>query len=267
MDAEPTAGTVTGVAARPHRRFAALLADAGQDVPLDEACLLIAADVGSGDVAQASLTTLDDLAAGVAAADLDALRRHLFDHEGFRGDRTTYYDARNSLLPEVLGRRLGIPITLAVVAIEVGRRCGVDLVGVGMPGHFLVRPADDEARFLDVFDGGSELDRAGCRAVFERVNPGLAWDDRYLRPVDSRAILARILANLANAYRRSGDRRSLCAVLELRAHLPGSTERERRELAVLLGASGRFGDGAEALEALGGARDVEAAMRLRARMN
>src|SRR3546814_4479768 len=82
---------------------------------------------------------LDALAAGVAEPTVEALTAHLFGVEAFAGDTDSYFDPRNSLLSDVLDRRLGIPITLAVVAIEVGRRCGVPLVGIGMPGHFLVR--------------------------------------------------------------------------------------------------------------------------------
>lgn len=251
----------------PTRRFAALVAGSDGDVPLDEACLLIASAAVDDVEPRRTLAALDDLAGGVPEPTVEALRRHLFELEGFEGDRTTYHDPRNSLLPEVLRRRLGIPITLAVVAMEVGRRSGVSLLGVGMPGHFLVRPADDADRFLDVFAGGAELDRDGCRTTFSQIHPGQPWDDRYLAPVDGRAIVARILANLANSYRRSGDRRSLASVLELRAHVPGLTDRERRELALLLGSAGRFTEGADLLERIGGEREAEAAQRLRARLN
>ena len=161
---------------------------------------------------------LDELAAGVRSATFSSVREHLFDHLGFTGDADTYYDARNSLLPDVLDRRRGIPITLAVVAIEVGRRCGVDLEGIGMPGHFLVRSAAEPDRFLDLFDGGRELDRAGCRAIFERVAAGVPWDDRFLEPTPAVAIVGRVLANLAGAYRRAGDRQALCWALQLRLH-------------------------------------------------
>jgi regulator of sirC expression with transglutaminase-like and TPR domain len=250
----------------PSARFAALV-DADGEVPLDEACLLIAANAHPGLDVEAQLARLDALAAGVAAPTLAALTAHLFGEVGLAGDRITYHDARNSLLPDVLDRRLGIPITLAVVAMEVGRRCGVPLLGIGMPGHFLVRPAEDPLRFVDVFDGGTPLDVAGCRRVFESLHPGAAWDDGFLRPAASRLILIRILANLAGAHRRAGDRRGLCWALGLRMHLPGVTDAERRELAVLLGASGRFVEAAEALEHVGEERDLEAATKLRARLN
>lgn len=251
----------------PTSRFAALAARPGESVPLAEALLLIAAHACPGLDLTAEHARLDALAAGVGPATFSALRTHLFDHLGFTGDPDTYYDARNSLLPDVLDRRRGIPITLAVVAIEVGRRCGVDLEGIGMPGHFLVRSASEPDRFLDGFDRGRELDASGCRELFDRVAPGVPWDDSYLHPTPAVAIVGRVLANLAGAYRRAGDRRALCWTLELRLALPEATEQERRELGVLLGASGRFDEGATVLETSTDDRDQEAAARLRARLN
>lgn len=251
----------------PTARFAALASRQDRPLPLDEALLLIAAHAGPGVEVTAERARLDALAEGVEPASFDGLRAHLFDELGFTGDQATYYDARNSLLPDVLDRRLGIPITLAVVAMEVGRRCGVEMEGIGMPGHFLVRSVTEPHRYLDGFDGGRELDEAGCRALFERVVSGMPWDDAYLQPSAPWAIAARVLANLAGAYRRAGDRRGLCWALDLRLKLPAATERERRELGVLLGASGRFDEGAAVLEASSSDRDQEAAARLRARLN
>jgi regulator of sirC expression with transglutaminase-like and TPR domain len=254
------------VADDPTARFAALV-ERPDDIPLDEACLLVAAHAIPDLDPDVTLGALDRLAALVEEPTVDALCTTLFGAEHFTGDRTSYNDPRNSLLPEVLERRTGIPITLAVVAMEVGRRCGVDLVGVGMPGHFVVRPAGDATRFVDVFDGGARLGVDGCRAIFERLHPSATWSVEYLAPVDDRMILTRILANLAGAYRRLGDRPSLLWALGLRQHLPGVTDRDRRELAVLMGASGRFAEAAAALELVGEERDLEAAGRLRARLN
>lgn len=251
----------------PTARFAALASRQDQPLPLDEALLLIAVHATPGLDVAAEQARLDALADSVEHATVDGLRAHLFDELGFTGDQATYYDARNSLLPDVLDRCLGIPITLAVVAMEVGRRCGVELEGIGMPGHFLVRSVAEPHRYLDGYDGGRELDEAGCRALFERVASGMPWDDAYLQPSAPWAIVARVLANLAGAYRRAGDRRALCWTLQLRLELPNGSEQERRELGVLLGASGRFDEGAAVLEASLEDRDQEAAARLRARLN
>jgi regulator of sirC expression with transglutaminase-like and TPR domain len=256
------------VADDPTERFAALIAQ-GDDLPLDEACLLIARRTRPELDVDAERARLDELADGVTGTgtDGDAVVRHLCVDLGFAGDRATYHDARNSLLPDVLDRRLGIPISLAIVAIEVARRRGITLLGVGMPGHFLVREEDDPDHFVDLFEGGRGLDAAGCREVFERLHPRVAWDDGFLAPVGPSAIVARVLANLANAHRRAGDRDGLAATLDLRLVVPGATLRDRRELAVLLGSMGRFAQGAEVLEATGEDADREAAIRLRARLN
>jgi regulator of sirC expression with transglutaminase-like and TPR domain len=255
-----------GVADDPTDRFAALIAQ-GEDIALDEACLLIACRARPELDLDAERARLDGLADGVQGDGADAVIRHLCDDLGFAGDRATYHDARNSLLPDVLDRRLGIPISLAVVAIEVGRRRGIPLLGVGMPGHFLVREAAEPDDFVDLFDGGRHLDATDCRTVFERLHPRLEWDDSFLAPVGTPAIVARVLGNLANAHRRAGDREGLASALDLRLLVPGSTLRDRRELAVLLGSMGRFAQGAEVLEASGEEADLEAATRLRARLN
>jgi regulator of sirC expression with transglutaminase-like and TPR domain len=245
-------------------RFAALAASSW---PLDEAMLLVAAHAHPGLDLAAEQGRLDALAGDVAEPTFDGLCRHLFADLGFTGDRATYHDPRNSLLPDVIERRRGIPISLAVVVMEVGRRCGVPVEGIGLPGHFLARSVDEPRRYLDGFDGGRQLDEEGCRTVFARVAPGVPWDDAFLAPVPASAIVARVLANLANAYRRAGDRRGLCWVLGLRLLLPGATPQERRELGVLLGASGRFDEGAAILGASPEDRDQAAAARLRARLN
>lgn len=251
----------------PTARFAALASRQDQPLPLDEALLIIAAHAHPGLDVEAEKARLDELAGGVEAGSFDSLRTHLFEELGFTGDHTTYYDARNSLLPDVLDRRLGLPITLSVLAVEVGRRCGVVLEGIGMPAHFLARSVTEPHRYLDAFDGGRELDLAGCRQLFERAAPGLPWDEEHLAPSPPLTTVVRVLANLAGAYRRVGDRRALCWALDLRLQLPGASERERRELGILLGASGRFDEGAVVLEASSEDRDQEAAARLRARLN
>jgi regulator of sirC expression with transglutaminase-like and TPR domain len=250
----------------PTARFAALVAAGAPSPPLDEALLLVAAHAAPDLDLAAEMATLDRLAEGVSAPTFEGVRAHLYDDLGFRGDDATYYDAANSLLPAVLERRRGIPITLAAVLIEVARRRGVALRGVGMPGHFLVDDGLRADRYLDPFSG-SWLDGDGCRALHCRLHPGVRWDDAYLAPVTTLDIVTRVLANLAGAHRRSGDRGGLCWVLDLRLRLPGATVAERRELGLLLGAAGRYDEGAAVLEGSGAPRDLDAAARLRARLN
>ena len=251
----------------PTERFAALVREHGERLPLDEAAMLVAAHALPDLDVDAQLARLDALAAEVGDATPLGVCDHLVGVAGFAGDRSTYHDARNSLLPEVLDRRLGIPLTLSVVAIEVGRRRGAPLVGIGMPGHFLVRPADEVGTYVDVYDGARVLDREGCREIFDRLHTGGTWRDDLLAPVESVAIVTRLLANLANAHRRVGDRRALSWTLELRLLLPGATIREQRELAVVLGAAGRYARAAEILEGTGEAKDLASAQRMRARLN
>jgi regulator of sirC expression with transglutaminase-like and TPR domain len=248
-------------------RFAALVARQDQPLPVDEALLLISAHADPTIDIAVEQGRLDELAAQVEEPTIEALRHLLFDRLGFAGDRTTYYAAENSLLPSVLDRRLGIPLSLSLLTIEVGRRCGVDVEGIGMPGHYLVRPAGNTEHFLDVYDGGRLLDVEGCHALFERVQAGVPWDERFLRPDAPWARVARTLGNLAGAYRRAGDREALCWALELSLLLPSGSDRERRELGLLLGASGRYAESATVLEGSGTEADAEAALRMRARLN
>lgn len=254
------------MSADPTDRFTALVARPG-GFPLDEACLLVAAHAHPELDVDDELARLDALAAGFAGHDLADLSHHLCDELGFAGDRSDYHDPRNSLLNDVLDRRLGIPISLAIVAMEVGRRRGIPVEGIGMPGHFLVRDGNAPDVYVDLFEGGRVLDPDACRAVFSHLHPKARWSEGFLAPVASAAVVTRVLNNLANAYRRTGERGSVAWVLALRLALPGATARERRELAVLLGAIGRYAEGADVLEAAGTDADRVAAQRLRARLN
>lgn len=234
-------------------RFAELLAGPPELIPLDEAALLVAAHARPGLDVPAELARLDDLAAGCAAPTLDALLAHLFVDLGFAGNRARYQDPRNSLLDQVITRRLGIPITLAIVTITVGRRIGVPLVGVGMPGHFLVRDQVDQDLFIDPFAFGARLDEAGCRRAFGSVHGhDAAFHPTFLRPVDPPAIIGRVLANLRGVYLAAGARAELLWVLQLRSLVPGTPSEERAELAALLLAAGRFGDAGAQYDRLAG---------------
>ena len=139
-----------------------------------------------------------------------AINRHLFDELGYAGDSEHYYDPRNSYINEVFERRLGNPISLALVQIEVARRLGVPLDGVSFPGHFLVRlPVDDGVLVMDPFNRGRPLDEDELR---QRARPhlnGEAPDDRalfqILNPATHRAILMRVLRNLHGVYAERDD--------------------------------------------------------------
>lgn len=256
-------------------RFRELVSQPEESVPLDEAALLVAAHAHPALDMDRELAKLDHLAETCFAPTLDALVQHLFVDLGFRGNREQYYDPRNSYLDDVVARRVGIPITLSVLAIVVGRRLGVPLAGVGLPGHFLLRDRVDPEVFIDPFEGGALLDRAGCERALRRVHgPDAVLDPSFLEPVGTFAILARMLANLRAIFAAQADRTSLLWVITLRAALPGATDVEREELAAALAATGAFRAAADELDRLastvGGARGEEharKAVRLRARLN
>ena len=199
--------------------FAGVVAGDPGAVPLDEAALALSAVLRSQPT-EGALDALDDLAAGVGELSLEALRRHLYDELGFAGDAQRYDDPRNSFLDVVVARRRGLPILLATVIIEVGRRAGVPCVGIGMPMHFLVRAADDDDAFVDPFTGDA-LDRLGARRRFETLAGGrLPWDDRHLAPTPNRLIVVRMLTNLHASYERRGDRLGIALVARMRAAIP-----------------------------------------------
>jgi regulator of sirC expression with transglutaminase-like and TPR domain len=235
-------------------------------VVLDEAALLIAAHAHPVDV-PARLQELDTLAGAVPAPGADVLARFLYRERGFTGNRVDYGDPRNSYLDAVLDRRVGIPITLSVLMIEVGRRCGVELVGVGMPGHFLVAcPAaggEHDGVWYDPFGGGARLDVAGCLDRFAETHPRDAFRPEYLAPVSTRAILDRMLANLQHSF-LAREPAAAAWVVRLRLAFPNRPVGERAELAAALARIGRFGEAAVVLDAAADEVDGSAADQLRA---
>ena len=240
-------------------RFAALLER--PVLPLDQAALAIAAEEYPDLDPGPTLAALDDLAArvGEEVGDLrpplkvlQAMRKVL-RAEGYKGNEEDYYDPRNSFLNEVVTRKLGIPITLSLVTIEVARRLGLELQGVGFPGHFLVRCSEQAGMqgsvFIDAFNGWELLGSDECTARFRAVLHGRPFDRTLLDPVDSRHILTRLLHNLKRIYvERGDDLRTLWVVDRLLQITPGDLE-ERRDRGLV---SARLGGTAAA------ARDLEA---------
>jgi len=185
-------------------------------VPLDEAALAIAAEEYPGLDAGGYLAQLDALGERVrrlapaprrAATTLQAVREVLFDEAGFRANEKAYYDPRNSYLNEVLDRHLGIPISLSLVFIEVARRAGLPLDGVGFPGHFLVKLAPEAGPevFIDPYNAGELLTGEECMARFKAVSQGREFDPRYLQAVTPHQILSRMLHNLKRIYVEQND--------------------------------------------------------------
>ena len=148
---------------------------------------------------------LDDEDDSLARANM--LSEYLFDEVGFSANQEDYYDPRNSYLNEVLERRLGIPITLSLLYMEVGKRLDMDLEGVGMPGHFLVRvKSGSEDILVDPFHRGILLSEQECaRRLQEIVGNTVAWDKRYVAGVSGRELITRILRNLGAIYTAAND--------------------------------------------------------------
>ncbi len=137
---------------------------------------------------------------------LAAMRKDLFEEQGFHGSRHDYDHRSNSYLNEVIDDREGLPITLSVLFMEIGRRLEIPIEGVGLPGHFVVRyqPAEGEGQLIDVFDRGKDLSVAEAKARVLTTIDG-EWDDGYLRAATRKSILVRMLRNLFGEARRLED--------------------------------------------------------------
>ncbi|MEO1058329.1 MAG: transglutaminase-like domain-containing protein [Actinomycetota bacterium] len=210
--------------------FAALMSDAQADPPLDEAAIAIAGALQPGLDPIEWLAALDALAGSCPTPTPDGVARHLCVELGFTGDRADYGSWRNSCLDQVIVRRRGIPITLAVVMIEVARRLGVELVGVGLPAHFLVGTADGE-QFYDPFHTADTFDQDGVRDLFRQVTGGrMSWQAAYLEPTPPRHVVIRMLNNLRATLAERDDALRLGIVMDLRAMIPEIAAREDAEI-------------------------------------
>jgi regulator of sirC expression with transglutaminase-like and TPR domain len=239
-------------------RFREMVARPDAEVDLAEASLLIAGEEYPDLEPGRYLTRLDEMAAalGLDAGDaraeeaVAALNRLLFEQEGFHGNTEDYYDPRNSFLNDVLDRRTGIPISLCTVYMEVGRRAGLSVEGVGLPGHFVVRLSSSPAPVLvDPFHGGAVLTLEDCQRRLDRIYAGrLRLAPNMLAACGRKSILSRMLRNLKGIYVKAGDYvRALRAVEMLRSLDPESVD-ELRDRGVLYAALDCFAAAAADLE-------------------
>ena len=194
---------------------------------LADACLLIAEDAYPALPRASYIDRLDEMAAAVrsrippdayAEQKIITLNHYLFGELGFSGDVEHYYDPRNSYLNEVIERRRGIPITLSVLYIEVGRRLGLALQGVSFPGHFLVKLKVKRGQLvLDPFAGGEPLGEDDLRKRLATVLPRDGRDvhdiDPYIEAATSRQIVARLLRNLKGIYMEGAKLEQALAVM------------------------------------------------------
>ncbi|MBI2922481.1 MAG: tetratricopeptide repeat protein [Planctomycetes bacterium] len=158
-----------------------------------------------------------------------ALARFLFKEEGFGPDEAEYYDPRNSYLNEVLARKVGIPLTLSLVLIEVAHRVGIPLVGIGFPRRFLVGLAGDTDFFVDPYGRGRVLDLRGTMKLHEELGgPRRSWRPAFACPASNKEILQRLLRNLKEIFLRREDiPRCLAATEKLAALSPDDLEEVR----------------------------------------
>jgi regulator of sirC expression with transglutaminase-like and TPR domain len=206
-------------------RFADLVSRSESDINLAEAALVIAAEEYPRLDIALYLEKLENFgnrlrerteAATTTAEIIASLNATLFDELGFQGNRENYYDPRNSFLNEVIDRRMGIPITLSLIYIEVARQIGFPIHGIGLPGHFIVgyfNPGEDI--FIDVFNGGRLLSENALADLVAGMSSGrMQFHAAHLMPVTRKQILTRMLSNLLGIYAGSQDYRRAIASIE-----------------------------------------------------
>jgi regulator of sirC expression with transglutaminase-like and TPR domain len=216
------------------QRFAALVGSAQEDASIDLAAGALAIARAEYPLLDAShyLGRLETLGARVrsgmrttptARETIALLNQVLFDEEGLRGNRDDYYDPRNSFLNDVLDRKLGIPITLSVIYMEVARRVGFPIAGTGMPGHFLLKHYDVMSGeiLIDPFNRGRIVGSVECQKRLDEIYSGqLELKPEFTQAVTHREILTRMLNNLRQIYFTRGNMSKGLVVLDLLLAIP-----------------------------------------------
>jgi regulator of sirC expression with transglutaminase-like and TPR domain len=230
------------------------------DAPLDlaELALTLARDEYPDLDVEAYLGEFDAMAhearrylRGGLAAQVNGLCRYLFHEMGFRGNDRDYYDARNSYLNQVLDRRTGIPITLSAVAMAVGGRAGLEVQGVGLPGHFVVKAVcDGRQELFDPFHGGRRLSARDCETLVRQVTgQPFRLTAEALAPVPLGVMLMRMLNNLKAVYLKDGDFVRAARVMERLRQLSPADVLQRRDLGASLLHAGQPGRAIDHLDA------------------
>jgi regulator of sirC expression with transglutaminase-like and TPR domain len=249
--------------------------DPGAPLDLAEVALLLARDEYPDLDVEAYLSELEGMAhearshlRGSLLKRVQGLCRYLFHDMGFRGNQQEYYDARNSYLNEVLDRRTGIPIALSAVAMAVGNRAGLEVVGVGLPGHFVAKAvAGCREVFFDPFHGGRIITPEECETLAEQVT-GVPFQAtaESLQEVSLGMIVMRMLNNLKAVYLRDTDYRRAARVIERLRQLSPDDLHQRRDLGATLVQAGQPGRAIDHLQAYlsvsPGAADADAVRRL-----
>ena len=224
--------------------FQAEVREAGEDLSPVRAGLLFAREIAYPDLRPSqSISQLENLAEAARQALSShvsplarslALSEWLFQTQGFRGNDPDYYDPRNSYLNEVLERRIGIPISLSVIYLALSARLGMPVLGVGLPGHFIVAVVgEDGPIYLDPFNAGRVLTITECAEIARRATNADEFNPDWLRPAAPREIVGRMLNNLRGFYLRVEDWPLSIAVVEHLYDLQPEVSGHLRDLGLL----------------------------------
>lgn len=241
-------------------RFSRMIHRPDESIDLGRGALLIAQEEYPDLEVGRYTRMLDDLALelqawiGVAREPtevIELMNRFFFEEKTFSGNREDYYNPKNSYLNEVLDSKQGIPITLSLLYLEVGRRVGLPLSGVGLPGHFLVRYRGEEDDFLiDPYNNGELLSREDCQQRLDQIYGGiLRLRPEYLAPLPRKAILVRILNNLKSVYVSRQEYAKALAASERILLLDPDSSQELRDRGLLFAQTGFFARAISDLEA------------------
>ena len=181
---------------------------------------------------------------------IQTINRCLYEDCQFSGNDADYYDPRNSFLNQVIDRRTGIPISLSLVYLEVAKRIDFPMVGIGMPGHFLIRPDfEDAGIFVDAFNGGEILFPEDCRGRLSQIyGQPMELQSAFLAPVSHRQFLGRMLGNLKAIYLQQRDALRVLGAIERILLLFPDAPLERRDRGILYYQLGRLAEARHDLE-------------------
>jgi regulator of sirC expression with transglutaminase-like and TPR domain len=247
------------------KRFVEMIRRPEAEIDLAHTALLVAAENDPSLDVEAELARLDAWAQELGRRldpgwnnlqRLARLRSYMYEELGFKGDVRGYYSPQNSLLHSVMSRRLGIPLTLSIVFMEIGWRLGIPFEGVGFPGHFLVRLTGEPGDLLlDPYDHAVSVHEEDCRRMIELTTGGtVPYDPSMIRSLGKRDMLARLLFNLKVACLKAGDDAGALSAVERLLLLHPDDPPELRDRGLLLYRMDRYREAREGLRAYLAAR-------------